>query len=157
MLATKISFINEMANLAEHLGADIEMVRRGIGSDPRIGYDFIYPGCGFGGSCFPKDLQALRRTAEAEGFDPLLLGAVEAVNQRQKSRLFSKIQRHYPDGLHGKVFAVWGYRSNPTPMTSAKPPAWCCSKPCGAPAPACRPTTRKPWKRSSGSTAPAPT
>ncbi|MBO9547859.1 UDP-glucose/GDP-mannose dehydrogenase family protein [Pseudomonas sp.] len=108
MLATKISFINEMANLAEHLGADIEMVRRGIGSDPRIGYDFIYPGCGFGGSCFPKDLQALRRTAEAEGLDPLLLGAVEAVNQRQKSRLFSKIQRHYPGGLHGKVFAVWG-------------------------------------------------
>ncbi|QHG64694.1 UDP-glucose dehydrogenase family protein [Pseudomonas putida] len=108
MLATKISFINEMANLAEHLGADIEMVRRGIGSDPRIGYDFIYPGCGFGGSCFPKDLQALRRTAETEGLDPLLLGAVEAVNQRQKSRLFSKIQRHYPGGLHGKVFAVWG-------------------------------------------------
>ncbi|MBH3411415.1 UDP-glucose dehydrogenase family protein [Pseudomonas putida] len=113
MLATKISFINEMANLAEHLGADIEMVRRGIGSDPRIGYDFIYPGCGFGGSCFPKDLQALRRAAEAEGFDPQLLGAVEAVNQRQKSRLFSKIQRHYPDGLHGKVFAVWGLSFKP--------------------------------------------
>ena len=113
MLATKISFINEMANLAEHLGADIEMVRRGIGSDPRIGYDFIYPGCGFGGSCFPKDLQALRRAAEAEGFDPQLLGAVEAVNQRQKSRLFNKIQRHYPDGLHGKVFAMWGLSFKP--------------------------------------------
>ncbi|MGE8115409.1 UDP-glucose dehydrogenase family protein [Pseudomonas sp. NPDC086566] len=113
MLATKISFINEMANLAEHLGADIEMVRRGIGSDPRIGYDFIYPGCGFGGSCFPKDLQALCRAAEARGFDPLLLGAVDAVNHRQKSRLFSKIQRHYPGGLHGKVFAVWGLSFKP--------------------------------------------
>ncbi|HGA2316898.1 TPA: UDP-glucose/GDP-mannose dehydrogenase family protein [Pseudomonas putida] len=113
MLATKISFINEIANLAEHLGADIEMVRRGIGSDPRIGYDFIYPGCGFGGSCFPKDLQALRKTAEAEGFEPMLLGAVEAVNQRQKSRLFSKIQRHYPGGLRGKVFAVWGLSFKP--------------------------------------------
>ncbi|WP_313202365.1 UDP-glucose/GDP-mannose dehydrogenase family protein [Pseudomonas sp.] len=113
MLATKISFINEMANLAEHLGADIEMVRRGIGSDPRIGYDFIYPGCGFGGSCFPKDLQALCRAAEARGFDPLLLGAVDAVNHRQKSRLFSKIQGHYPGGLHGKVFAVWGLSFKP--------------------------------------------
>jgi UDPglucose 6-dehydrogenase len=113
MLATKISFINEMANLAELLGADIEMVRRGIGSDPRIGYDFIYPGCGFGGSCFPKDLQALRKSAEAKGFDPQLLSAVEAVNQRQKSRLFSKIQRHYPGGLHGKVFALWGLSFKP--------------------------------------------
>ncbi|MFK0310089.1 UDP-glucose dehydrogenase family protein [Pseudomonas sp. NPDC090233] len=113
MLATKISFINEMANLAEHLGADIEMVRRGIGSDPRIGYDFIYAGCGFGGSCFPKDLQALRRSAEAEGFEPQLLQAVEAINQRQKSRLFSKIQRHYPEGLGGKVFAFWGLSFKP--------------------------------------------
>ncbi|WP_236237029.1 UDP-glucose dehydrogenase family protein [Pseudomonas faucium] len=113
MLATKISFINEMANLAEHLGADIEMVRRGIGSDPRIGYDFIYAGCGFGGSCFPKDLQALRRSAEAEGFEPQLLQAVETVNQRQKQRLFDKIQRHYPGGLRGKVFALWGLSFKP--------------------------------------------
>ncbi|MFJ4396713.1 UDP-glucose dehydrogenase family protein [Pseudomonas sp. NPDC089396] len=113
MLATKISFINEMANLAEHLGADIEMVRRGIGSDPRIGYDFIYAGCGFGGSCFPKDLQALRRSAETEGFDPQLLHAVESVNQRQKHRLFDKIQRHYPGGLRGKVFALWGLSFKP--------------------------------------------
>ncbi len=113
MLATKISFINEIANLAEHLGADIEMVRRGIGSDPRIGYDFIYAGCGFGGSCFPKDLQALRRSAEAEGFDARLLGAVESVNEQQKHRLFGKIQRHYPTGLRGKVFALWGLSFKP--------------------------------------------
>ncbi|WP_447740135.1 UDP-glucose dehydrogenase family protein [Pseudomonas laurentiana] len=113
MLATKISFINEIANLAEHLGADIEMVRRGIGSDPRIGYDFIYAGCGFGGSCFPKDLQALRRSAEAEGFEPQLLRAVESVNERQKNRLFNKIQRHYPGGVRGKVFALWGLSFKP--------------------------------------------
>ncbi|KXK69025.1 UDP-glucose 6-dehydrogenase, partial [Pseudomonas monteilii] len=113
MLATKISFINEIANLAEHLGADIELVRRGIGSDPRIGYDFIYAGCGFGGSCFPKDLQALRRSAEAEGFEPQLLRAVESVNEQQKNRLFGKIQRHYPRGLRGKVFAVWGLSFKP--------------------------------------------
>ncbi|MEN8640253.1 UDP-glucose dehydrogenase family protein [Pseudomonas sichuanensis] len=113
MLATKISFINEMANLAEHLGADIEMVRRGIGSDPRIGYDFIYPGCGFGGSCFPKDLQALSKCAEAEGFEPQLLRAVESVNARQKNRLYAKIARHYPDGLRGKVFALWGLSFKP--------------------------------------------
>lgn len=113
MLATKISFINEMANLAEHLGADIEMVRRGIGSDSRIGYDFIYPGCGFGGSCFPKDLSALQKTAELVDFDTQLLRAVDAVNQRQKHRLFEKIQRHYRNELRGKVFAVWGLAFKP--------------------------------------------
>ncbi|WP_449430495.1 UDP-glucose dehydrogenase family protein [Pseudomonas putida] len=113
MLATKISFINEIANLAEHVGADIEMVRRGIGSDSRIGYDFIYPGCGFGGSCFPKDLQALRKSAEAEGYQPHLLRAVESVNERQKNRLFGKIQRHYPEGVRGKVFALWGLAFKP--------------------------------------------
>jgi UDPglucose 6-dehydrogenase len=101
MLATKISVINEIANLAEHLGADIEMVRRGIGSDPRIGYDFIYAGCGFGGSCFPKDLQALRHSAEAEGFETQLLRAVESVNEQQKGR------------LRGKVFALWGLSFKP--------------------------------------------
>lgn len=113
MLATRISFINEMANLAEHLGADIEMVRRGIGSDSRIGYDFIYPGCGFGGSCFPKDLQALRNAAEASGFDAQLLSAVAAVNQRQKHRLFDKIREHYQGALSGKTFALWGLAFKP--------------------------------------------
>ncbi|MFF7709176.1 nucleotide sugar dehydrogenase [Pseudomonas sp. NPDC007930] len=113
MLATKISFINEMANLAEHLGADIEAVRKGLGSDPRIGYDFIYPGAGFGGSCFPKDLQALRGSAEQIGFDAQLLTAVEAVNRRQQRRLFEKISRHYQGQLQGKVFAVWGLAFKP--------------------------------------------
>ncbi len=113
LLATKISFINEMANLAERVGADIEQVRLGIGSDPRIGYDFIYPGCGFGGSCFPKDLQALLRTAELQGLETPLLGAVEQVNQRQKHRLFEKIHAHYSGSLAGKVFAVWGLAFKP--------------------------------------------
>ncbi len=113
MLATKISFINEMANLAEHLGADIEAVRRGIGSDPRIGYDFIYAGCGFGGSCFPKDLSALQRIAEQHDYQPRLLQAVDAINQRQKQRLFEKIVQHYGGALAGKTFAVWGLAFKP--------------------------------------------
>ena len=113
MLATKISFMNEMANLAEHLGADIESVRRGIGSDPRIGYDFIYAGCGFGGSCFPKDLSALQRIAEQHDYQPRLLQAVTAINQRQKHRLFEKILRHYDGDLNGKTFAVWGLAFKP--------------------------------------------
>ncbi|KPX02294.1 UDP-glucose dehydrogenase [Pseudomonas syringae pv. cerasicola] len=113
LLATKISFINEMANLAEQVGADIEQVRLGIGSDPRIGYDFIYPGCGFGGSCFPKDLQALIGTASENGVETALLNAVEQVNRRQKHRLFKNIHAHYHGELKGKVFAVWGLAFKP--------------------------------------------
>lgn len=113
MLATKISFMNEMAGLAEHLGADIEAVRRGIGSDPRIGYDFIYAGCGFGGSCFPKDLSALQRIAEQHDYQPRLLRAVEAINRSQKDRLFEKILGHYNGDLAGKTFAVWGLAFKP--------------------------------------------
>lgn len=113
MLATKISFMNEMANLAERLGADIEMVRKGIGSDPRIGYHFIYPGCGYGGSCFPKDVQALVRTSESIGYQPQLLQAVEAVNNRQKYRLPTLIKQHFGDDLHGKTFALWGLSFKP--------------------------------------------
>ena len=113
MLATKISFINEMANLAERLGADIEMVRRGIGSDSRIGYDFIYAGCGFGGSCFPKDIQALQHIARSEGYKPRLLQAVEEVNAAQKLRLFEKISAHYHGDLAGKTFALWGLAFKP--------------------------------------------
>ena len=114
MLATKISFINEMANLAELLGVDIEQVRRGIGSDPRIGYQFIYPGCGYGGSCFPKDVRALERSAQEVGYDTILLHAVEEVNARQKQRLFDHISRHYsPEGIKGKIFAVWGLSFKP--------------------------------------------
>src|SRR5688572_7006579 len=109
MLATKISFMNEIANIAEKVGADVEMVRQGIGSDPRIGWHFIYPGAGYGGSCFPKDVQALSRTAQQHGYDAHLLDAVEAVNDNQKGHLFELIMRHY-DGapIAGKTFAVWG-------------------------------------------------
>lgn len=113
MLATKISFMNEMANLAERLGADIEMVRQGIGSDPRIGYHFIYPGVGYGGSCFPKDVQALIRTADSIDFDAKVLRAVEARNAEQKTTLFQKIHRHYGGDLAGKTFAVWGLAFKP--------------------------------------------
>ncbi|MDH4608716.1 UDP-glucose/GDP-mannose dehydrogenase family protein [Pseudomonas sp. BN102] len=113
MLATKISFINEMANLAERLGADIEMVRKGIGSDSRIGYDFIYAGCGYGGSCFPKDIQALQRTAAEVGYRPQLLEAVESVNHRQKHKVFENIHRHYNGDLSGKTIALWGLSFKP--------------------------------------------
>ena len=113
MLATKISFMNELANLAERLGADIEQVRHGIGSDSRIGYSFIYPGCGYGGSCFPKDVKALERTAQEMGYHAELLSAVENVNDRQKHRLFEKISGHYPNGIQGKTFALWGLAFKP--------------------------------------------
>ncbi|WP_150050550.1 MULTISPECIES: UDP-glucose dehydrogenase family protein [Methylomonas] len=113
MLATKISFMNELANLAERLGADIESVRHGIGSDSRIGYSFIYPGCGYGGSCFPKDVKALERTAKEMGYHAELLNAVENVNDRQKHRLFEKISARYPEGIKGKTFALWGLAFKP--------------------------------------------
>ena len=113
MLATKISFMNEIANLAERVGADVELVRQGIGADPRIGYHFIYPGAGYGGSCFPKDVQALVHTAEAHGYAPRLLQAVEAVNQAQKQRLFALIQRHFGGDLRGKTIALWGLAFKP--------------------------------------------
>ncbi|MCI0504594.1 MAG: UDP-glucose/GDP-mannose dehydrogenase family protein [Gammaproteobacteria bacterium] len=113
MLATKISFMNELANLAERLGADIEQVRIGMGSDHRIGYHFIYPGCGYGGSCFPKDVQALERTAREVDYPAELLSAVENVNNRQKQVLFDKISRYYNGKLNGKTFAVWGLSFKP--------------------------------------------
>jgi len=113
MLATKISFMNELANLAERLGADIEKVRRGIGSDPRIGYQFIYPGCGYGGSCFPKDVQALARSARDNQFEAQILQAVENVNNNQKELLFKKINGHFKGNLKGKTIAVWGLSFKP--------------------------------------------
>ena len=113
MLATKISFMNELANLAERLGADIEHVRQGIGSDSRIGYAFIYPGCGYGGSCFPKDVSALGRTANEVGYDARLLHAVEEVNRRQKQILFEKISEHFGGDLKGKTIAIWGLAFKP--------------------------------------------
>ncbi len=113
MLATKISFMNELANLAERLGADIENVRIGIGADPRIGYHFIYPGAGYGGSCFPKDVQALERTARGVGYQAELLSAVEAVNNRQKELLFRKIHDHFKGELQGRTIALWGLAFKP--------------------------------------------
>ncbi|WP_434711188.1 UDP-glucose/GDP-mannose dehydrogenase family protein [Pseudomonas sp. R1-1] len=113
MLATKISFMNEMACLAESLGADIEKVRHGIGSDPRIGYQFIYPGPGYGGSCFPKDVKALIHAATSVDFDARVLKAVEARNQEQKTSLYSKIFNHFDGHLSGKTFALWGLSFKP--------------------------------------------
>jgi len=115
MLATKISFMNEMANVAERVGADIEMIRKGIGSDPRIGWHFIYPGAGYGGSCFPKDVRALASTAREHGVEPELISAVESVNDRQKRHVFELIGRHYGNSteLRGKTFALWGLSFKP--------------------------------------------
>ena len=114
MLATRISFMNEMANLAERLGADIELVRRGIGSDPRIGYDFLYPGCGYGGSCFPKDVKALIRTAAVEaGIEMQVLKAVESANEAQKHVLAGKVRRRFGEDLRGRRFALWGLAFKP--------------------------------------------
>ncbi len=113
MLATKISFMNDLANLAELLEADIEAVRRGIGADPRIGYHFIYPGCGYGGSCFPKDVQALYKTGEQYGHRSVILAAVEAVNKRQKRILVDKVAAHFGDDLTGLRFGLWGLSFKP--------------------------------------------
>jgi len=115
MLATKISFMNEIANIAEKVGADVEHVRKGIGADPRIGWHFIYPGAGYGGACFPKDVQALTRTAREYNYAAELLDAVEAVNDRQKDHLYELIVRHYGSkaALRGKTFALWGLAFKP--------------------------------------------
>ena len=113
MLATKISYMNELANLAEMVGADIESVRVGIGSDPRIGYQFIYPGAGYGGSCFPKDVRALARSAAAVGYDAQLLTSVEDVNNRQKHRVFQKIRDYFEGNLGGRVIGIWGLSFKP--------------------------------------------
>ena len=113
MLAARISMMNEFANMAERLGVDIEQVRKGIGSDPRIGYHFLYAGVGYGGSCFPKDVSALTRTAVKSGYEPVLLHAVEEVNRRQKETLFEKIQRHFDGKLKGRTIALWGLAFKP--------------------------------------------
>jgi UDPglucose 6-dehydrogenase len=123
MLATKISFMNEMANLAERMGADIEKVRLGIGSDPRIGYSFIYPGAGYGGSCFPKDVKALVHSAGEHAFDSTLLKSVEAVNKRQKQLLFRKINAYFKGELAGRTIAVWGLAFKPNTDDMREAPA----------------------------------
>jgi UDPglucose 6-dehydrogenase len=113
MLATRISFMNEIANLCERAGVDVENVRKGIGSDNRIGYSFIYPGCGYGGSCFPKDVRALVHTAREYGMDLMILNAVEARNQAQKLRLFEKITARFGANLNGLTFGIWGLAFKP--------------------------------------------
>ena len=123
MLATKISFMNELANIAERVGADIEKVRIGIGSDPRIGYSFIYPGTGYGGSCFPKDVQALIRSAHEAGHQPQILDAVEAVNARQKEVLFHKMRAHFAGTLRGRSIALWGLAFKPNTDDMREAPA----------------------------------
>jgi UDPglucose 6-dehydrogenase len=123
MLATKISFMNELANIAERLGADIEKIRTGIGSDPRIGYSFIYPGAGYGGSCFPKDVKALTRSAKDAGHEARILSAVEAVNDRQKHLLFSKISKFFGGKLAGRTIAVWGLAFKPNTDDLREAPA----------------------------------
>ncbi len=122
MLATKISFMNELSNLADRVGADIEAVRRGIGSDPRIGYKFIYPGAGFGGSCFPKDVSALSRTGEQAGYKMELVDAVNLVNRKQKQVLFQKMHAYFGD-LTGKVIAIWGLAFKPNTDDIREAPA----------------------------------
>lgn len=113
MLATRISFMNDIANLCELVGADVNMVRKGIGSDTRIGNKFLYPGCGYGGSCFPKDVKALVKTAEQCGYEMSVLKAVEKVNEYQKTVLFKKLQKHYANNLKGKTIALWGLSFKP--------------------------------------------
>lgn len=113
MLATRISFMNDIANLCELVGADVNMVRKGIGADTRIGKKFLYAGCGYGGSCFPKDVKALIKTAEKNGYDMKVLKAVEEVNEKQKSILFDKLRKHYQGDLQGKIVALWGLAFKP--------------------------------------------
>ncbi|BBG65728.1 UDP-glucose dehydrogenase [Hydrogenimonas sp.] len=113
MLATKISFMNEIANICERVGADVNRVRVGIGSDRRIGYSFIYPGCGYGGSCFPKDVQALMKIAEDAGYEPKIIRSVEEVNREQKRVLAEKVIKRFGEDLSGKTFALWGLSFKP--------------------------------------------
>lgn len=113
MLATRISFMNDIANLCELVGADVNMVRKGIGSDSRIGSKFLYPGCGYGGSCFPKDVKALIKTASKNGYDMKVLNAVEEVNEKQKSILFNKLKNHYNGELKDKTIGIWGLSFKP--------------------------------------------
>jgi UDPglucose 6-dehydrogenase len=123
MLATKISFMNEISNICELVGADVNKVRIGIGSDSRIGYSFIYPGSGYGGSCFPKDVKALKKTAETNGYDAKLLGAVEDVNDKQKLVIANKVIKRFGTNLEGKTFAVWGLAFKPETDDMREAPA----------------------------------
>lgn len=150
MLATRISFMNELALLAEKLGADIELVRQGIGSDPRIGYHFLYAGCGYGGSCFPKDVQALRRTAQENGAPLRILDAVEAANEAQKSVLIDKLKTRFGVQLAGRRFALWGLAFKPNTDDMREAPSrvmmealWAMGASIAAHDPAAMPETRR--------------
>lgn len=123
MLATRISFMNDIANLCDIIGADVDMVRKGIGSDVRIGTKFLYPGCGYGGSCFPKDVKAIIKTAEQNGYEMRVLKAVEEVNENQKSILFRKLSAHYPEGIKGRTIAIWGLAFKPETDDMREAPA----------------------------------
>jgi UDPglucose 6-dehydrogenase len=123
MLATRISFMNEIANICELVGADVSKVRTGIGSDSRIGYPFLYAGCGYGGSCFPKDVQAVIKTAGEHGYEFQILQAVEEVNARQKLLLFEKVKQHFRGDLKGKTFAIWGLAFKPRTDDMREAPA----------------------------------
>ncbi len=123
MLATRISFMNDIANLCELVGADVNMVRKGIGSDSRIGKKFLYPGCGYGGSCFPKDVKALIKTAEKSGYRMQVLKAVEEVNEKQKEILYRKLMRHFDNDLEGKTIAMWGLAFKPETDDMREAPA----------------------------------
>ena len=123
MLATRISFMNDIANLCELVGADVNMVRKGIGSDTRIGSKFLYPGCGYGGSCFPKDIKALIKTAAKNGYDMEVLQAVERVNERQKEVIFHKLERRFGKDLRGRRIAIWGLAFKPETDDMREAPA----------------------------------
>lgn len=123
MLATRISFMNDIANLCEIMGADVNMVRKGIGSDARIGSKFLYAGCGYGGSCFPKDVKALIKTAKKQGYEMKILEAVEAVNERQKNVLFDKLMKYYDNDIKGKTIAIWGLAFKPKTDDMREAPA----------------------------------